>query len=172
MVSPASFGTDALLQCCSHIQVYAFPPFRLVRQVFNEFWKLTNCEVTLVAPWWPQQEYFSDIQRLARFPPVALPLRRVLLQRPRFVVPISIRICCTHGWKLWGVLRGCRVFYWWLVSWPSIVGLPRSVSINHTGWRVGVDVVRSVVWCPLFLWRRPRFSFVFADVTRIFLLLF
>ena len=59
MAGPETSGTDALLQCWSHLQVYTFPPFWLV---FNEFWELTNCEVTLVAPWWSQQEYFSDLQ--------------------------------------------------------------------------------------------------------------
>ena len=62
MVGPASSGADTLLLCCSHIQVYAFPSFRLVHLVFNEFWGLANCEVALVAPWWPQQEYFFHLQ--------------------------------------------------------------------------------------------------------------
>ena len=47
MADPASMGTDALLQCWDHLQAYAFPPFRLVRQVLNKFLESANCELTL-----------------------------------------------------------------------------------------------------------------------------
>ena len=84
---------------------------------------------------------------------------------------LNPRFLRLHGWKLWDILCGCGVCSMlWLVSWPSIVGLPSSVSINNAGWHVSVAIVRRVIWCPLFLWRRPRIFFVFADMTRIFLL--
>ena len=63
MADPALMGTDALLQCWDHLQAYAFPPFRLVRHVLNKFLESANCELTLVAPWWPQQEWFPDLHR-------------------------------------------------------------------------------------------------------------
>ena len=101
MADPVSSGTDALLQYWNHLQAYAFPPFGLVRQVINKSLESTNCEVTLVAPWWPQQGWFPDLQQLARFPPVALPLRRDLLRQPHFhhyhLNPLLLHL---HAWRL------------------------------------------------------------------------
>ena len=94
MVDRASSGTAALLQPWNHLQAYAFPPFRLVRQVINKFLESTNCEITLVALWWPQQEWFPELQRLVRFPPVALPLRRDFSDSPTFIISTAIRGCC------------------------------------------------------------------------------
>ena len=93
MSDPASSGTDALLQ--------SFPPLRLVRQVINKFLESTNCEITLVAPWWPQLEWFPDLQRLARFPPVALPLCQDLLRQPHFHhFHLNPRLLRLHAWRL------------------------------------------------------------------------
>ena len=61
-------------------------------QVLNKFLESTNCELTLVAPWWPQQEWFPDLQHLARFPPIPLTFFGNLIS----IITISI--------------RGCRVF--------------------------------------------------------------
>ena len=168
MVGPASSGTDALLQCWSHLQVYTFPPFRLVRQVFNEFWELTNCEVTLVAPWWPQQEYFSDLQRLARFPPVALPLCSNLLRRPHFVVTISIHVCCIYtGGNCGAFCAGVGYVQCCGSSVGRLSSVFRAASLSTM--LVGMSALMSFEgsWCPL-CDVDLGFSFVFADVTRIF----
>ena len=101
MADPASIVTDALLQCWDHLQAYAFPLFRLVRQVLNKFLESANCELTLVAPWWPQQEWFSDLQRLARFPPIPLPIRWDLLRQPHFHhYHLNLRLLGLHAWRL------------------------------------------------------------------------
>ena len=101
MSDPVSSGTDAFLQCWNHLQAYASPPFRLIRRFLNKFLESTNCEVTLVAPWWPQQEWFPDPYRLARFPPVALPLRRDLLRQPHFhYFHPNLQMLILHAWRL------------------------------------------------------------------------
>ena len=101
MADPASAGTDALLQCWDHLQAYAFPPLRLVRQVLNKFRGSANCEMTLVAPWWPQQEWFPDLQHLAWYPPVALLIRRDLLRQPHFHhYHLNPRLLGLHVWRL------------------------------------------------------------------------
>ena len=101
MAGPASSGTDTLLQCFNHLQEYAFPPFRLIRRVINKFLESTNCKVTLVAPWWPQQEWFPDLQRLAWFPLVALPLRQDLLRQPHFHhFHLNLGLLRLHAWRL------------------------------------------------------------------------
>ena len=101
MSNLVSSGADAFLQCWNHLQAYALPLFRLIRQVLNKFLGTTNCEVTLVAPWWPQQEWVPDLQRLARFPPVALLLCRDLLRQPHFhYFHPNPQMLCLHVWRL------------------------------------------------------------------------
>ena len=164
MAGPASSDTDTLLQCWSHLQVYTFPPFRLVRRVFNEFWELTNCEVTLVAPWWPQQEYFSDLQRLARFPPVALPLHRDLLRQSHFVVTISIRVCCVYtGGNCGAFCAGVGCVQYCGSSVDCLSSVFCVVSLSTT---LLFEGSYGVFFCGVDL----GFSFVFVDLTRIFLL--
>ena len=57
--SPASdsraAGTDALLQPWDNLQAYAFPPIAIIRRVLVKLRSSRNCELTLIAPFWPQE---------------------------------------------------------------------------------------------------------------------
>ena len=66
------------------LSAYVFPPFALIREVIRQLQLSRNAYLTLIAPWWPQREWFPDLQELAIEPPVALPLRRDLLHQPHF----------------------------------------------------------------------------------------
>ena len=79
---PMSIGTDAMLQDWSNMDAYAFPPFAMVRQVINKFNQSNNCRLILIAPWWPQREWFPDLKKLVTEPPRFLPLRPDLLSQP------------------------------------------------------------------------------------------
>ena len=79
---PMSIGTDAMLHDWCNMDVYAFPPFAMVRKVLNKFRQSSNCRMILIAPWWPQREWFPDLQSLASEPPRTLPLRPDLLSQP------------------------------------------------------------------------------------------
>ena len=79
---PQAVAVDALLQDWSNLDLYAFPPFAIIREVINKFRNTQNSWMTLVAPWWPQREWFPDLIRLLVDEPRRLPLRRDLLSQP------------------------------------------------------------------------------------------
>ena len=86
--SPASDswaeGTDALLQPWDNLQAYAFPPIAIIRRVLVKLRSSRNCELTLIAPFWPQREWFPDLLELLSDVPIALSSRKDLLRQPHF----------------------------------------------------------------------------------------
>ena len=86
--SPASdsraAGTDALLQPWDNLQAYAFPPIAIIRRVLVKLRSLRNCELTLIAPFWPQREWFPDLLELLSDVPITLSSRKDLLRQPHF----------------------------------------------------------------------------------------
>ena len=85
--SPASdsraAGTDAL-QPWDNLQAYAFPPIAIIRRVLVKLRSSRNCELTLIAPFWPQRDWFPDLLELLSDLPIALPSRKDLLRQPHF----------------------------------------------------------------------------------------
>ena len=81
-----AWAVDAMLQDWSNKFLYAFPPYTLVRRVINKLARSPGARLILVAPWWPQREWFPDVQRLSIAPPRRLPLRRDLLCQPHVEV--------------------------------------------------------------------------------------
>ena len=103
---PMAAGTDAFLQPWGDLSAYAFPPFALVREVIRKLQLSCNTYLTLIAPWWPQKEWFPDLQGLALEPPVALPLRRDLPCQPHFHrFHLQLPVLQLHGWRLWSDLH-------------------------------------------------------------------
>ena len=78
--SPASdsraAGTDALLQPWDNLQAYAFPPIAIIRRVLVKLRSSRNCELTLIAPFWPQREWFPDLLELLSNVPITLKSKR------------------------------------------------------------------------------------------------
>ena len=77
-------GTDALLQPWDNLQAYAFPPIAIIRRVLVKLRSSKNCELTLIAPFWPQRDWFPDLLQLLSDLPIALPRRKDLLRQPHF----------------------------------------------------------------------------------------
>ena len=65
-------GTDALLQRCDDLQAYAFPPIAIIRRVLVKLRSSRNYELTLIAPFWPQREWFPDLLELLSDVPITL----------------------------------------------------------------------------------------------------
>lgn len=98
---PSSAGTDALLQPWDGLQAYAFPPFPLVRMVLNKVRQSRGLELTLIAPFWPQKEWFPDLLDLLMEPPLSLPERRDLLKQPHFHrFHQNLPGLALHAWRL------------------------------------------------------------------------
>ena len=77
-------GTDALLQPWDNLQAYAFPPIAIIRRVLVKLRSSKNCELTLIAPFWPQREWFPDLLELLSDVPITLSSRKDLLRQPHF----------------------------------------------------------------------------------------
>ena len=81
---PQAAGIDALLQPWDNLQAYAFPPIAIVRRVLLKLRASHNCQLTLIAPFWPQKEWFPDLLDQLLDIPLELPQRRDLLRQPHF----------------------------------------------------------------------------------------
>ena len=69
---PRAAGTDALLQPWDDLQAYAFHPIAIIRRVLVKLRSSKNCELTLIAPFWPQREWFPDLLELLSDVPITL----------------------------------------------------------------------------------------------------
>ena len=83
-LDPRAAGTDALLQPWDNLQAYAFPPIAIIRRVLLKLRSSRNCELTLIAPFWPQRDWFPDLLELLSDVPITLSDRRDLLRQPHF----------------------------------------------------------------------------------------
>ena len=81
---PRAAGTDALLQPWDDLQAYAFPPIAIIRRVLVKLRSSKNCELTLIAPFWPQRDWFPDLLELLSDVPITLSSRKDLLRQPHF----------------------------------------------------------------------------------------
>ena len=81
---PRAAGTDALLQPWDDLQAYAFPPIAIIRRVLLKLRSSKNCELTLIAPFWPQRDWFPDLLELLSDVPITLSGRKDLLRQPHF----------------------------------------------------------------------------------------
>ena len=81
---PRAAGTDALLQPWDDLQAYAFPPIAIIRRVLLKLRSSKNCELTLIAPFWPQRDWFPDLLKLLSDVPITLSDRKDLLRQPHF----------------------------------------------------------------------------------------
>ena len=81
---PKAAGIDAFLQPWDNLQAYAFPPIAIIRRVLLKLRASHNCDLTLIAPFWPQREWFPDLLELLSDIPIELPNRRDLLRQPHF----------------------------------------------------------------------------------------
>ena len=81
---PKATGVDAFLQPWDNLQAYAFPPIAIIRRVLLKLRASHHCDLTLIAPFWPQREWFPDLLELLSDIPIELPKRRDLLRQPHF----------------------------------------------------------------------------------------
>ena len=56
---PRAAGVDALLQPWDDLQAYAFPPIAIIGRVLLKLRASRNCDLTLIAHFWPQRDCFQ-----------------------------------------------------------------------------------------------------------------
>ena len=82
----------------NHLHAYAFPPFILIPAVLEKI-RQHQCRIVLIAPFWPQQQWFSELLLVSA--PILLPLiPRLLTQSQGRFVHQNLPILDLHAWEL------------------------------------------------------------------------
>ena len=79
---PQAVFEDAFRHPWDDLDLYAFPPFALVGRVITRVQQSSRVAMTLVAPLWPEKEWFADLLLLLTQPPLVLPCWDRLLRQP------------------------------------------------------------------------------------------
>ena len=83
-----------------HLHAYAFSPFILIPAVLEKI-RQHQCRIVLIAPFWPQQQWFSELLLLLVSAPIRLPLiPRLLTQSKGRFVHQNLPILDLHAWEL------------------------------------------------------------------------
>ena len=54
-------GGRCIPPALGHLQAYAFPPIAIIRRVALNLRASHNCDLTMIAPFWPQRDWFPDL---------------------------------------------------------------------------------------------------------------
>ena len=85
-VSPVPYShalaVDAFSMNWNYLHAYAFPPTILIPSVLEKI-RHYQCRIVLIAPFWPQQLWFSDFLKLLVSAPIRLPLFPTLLTQSK-----------------------------------------------------------------------------------------
>ena len=79
---PQAVFEDVFRHPWDGLDLYAFPHFALVGRVIARVQQSSRVAMTLVAPLWPEKEWFADLLLLLTQPPLALPCWDKLLRQP------------------------------------------------------------------------------------------
>lgn len=147
---PAAWALDALSLDWDMMVAYAFPPFNLIPQILRKI-RSSNCQILLVAPWWPQRSWFNDLLELLRDHPRALPQRPDLLAQKGawHTTPDMFKL---HVWPLSGKPSERNVFRRGLpISSLQPVGSPlvQSTTLSGEFTLTGVCAGKSILSIPL-----------------------
>lgn len=123
---PMAIATDAFLYNWNNLDLYAFPPFAVIRKVLNKLRDSQGTTLTLIAPFWPQKEWFPDLIQATMDTPLRLPPRRDLLRQPhvhRFHQ--ALHALPLVAWRLSSESSVSRVIREELrSSWRELSGIP------------------------------------------------
>ena len=93
------------------LDLYAFPPFPLVGRVIARVRESSRVAMTLVAPLWPEKEWFADLLLLLTQPPLALPWWDSLLRQPHCnLFHQGVHALNLHAWRLSSVTSESQAF--------------------------------------------------------------
>ena len=143
---PLAVMEDAFVHSWDDLEVYAFPPFALIRRVLNRLMCATHCRMVLVAPFWPRQEWYADLLSLLTAQPLELPQWPRLLKQPlSSVFHTGVHVLKLHAWKLSSVKSEQRGFLEGLRrKLPSASGDPALGSTSRSGQSSVVGVVEGI----------------------------
>ena len=98
---PQAVFEDEFRHPWDDLDLYAFPPFALVGRVIARVQQSSRVAMTLVAPLWPEKEWFADLLLLLTQPPLALPCLDKLLRQPHCsLFHQGVHALKLHAWRL------------------------------------------------------------------------
>ena len=98
---PQAVFEDAFRHPWDDLDLYAFPPFALVGRVIARVQQSLRVAMTLVAPLWPEKEWFADLLLLLTQPPLVLPCWDRLLRQPHCnLFHQGAHALNLHSWRL------------------------------------------------------------------------
>ena len=108
---PQAVFEDAFRHPWDDLDLYAFPPFALVGRVIACVQESSRVAMTLVAPLWPEKEWFADLLLLLTQPPLALPCWDKLLRQPHCsLFHQGVHALNLHAWRLSSDTTESRAF--------------------------------------------------------------
>ena len=108
---PQAVFEDAFRHPWDDLDLYAFPPFPLVGRVIARVQESSRVAMTLVAPLWPEKEWFADLLLLLTQPPLALPCWDRLLRQPHCsLFHQGVHMLNLHAWRLSSVTSESQAF--------------------------------------------------------------
>ena len=111
VLDPQAWKQDALHLQWDHIFAYAFSLFELLRQVISKVMESEGLALVLVAPLWPQKEWFADLLDLLVEEPLELPRMWNFLVQPHVKKYYrGLETLRLHTWSLSSELLERRAF--------------------------------------------------------------
>ena len=108
---PQAVFEDAFRHPWDDLDLYAFPPFALVGRVIARVQQSSRVAMTLVAPLWPEKEWFADLLLLLTQPPLVLPCWDRLLRQPHCnLFHQGAHTLNLHAWRLSSDTTESRAF--------------------------------------------------------------
>ena len=108
---PQAVFEDAFRHPWDDLDLYAFPPFPLVGRAIARVQESSRVAMTLVAPLWPEKEWFADLLLLLTQPPLALPCWDKLLRQPHCsLFHQGVHSLNLHAWRLSSDTTESRAF--------------------------------------------------------------
>ena len=108
---PQAVFEDAFRHPWDDLDLYAFPPFPLVGRVIARVQQSSRVAMTLVAPLWPEKEWFADLLLLLTQPPLALPCWDKLLRQPHCsLFHQGVHVLRLHAWNSQATLPKVGLF--------------------------------------------------------------
>ena len=109
---PQAIFEDAFRHPWDDLDLYAFPPFALVGRVIARVQQSSRVAMTLVAPLWPEKEWFADLLLLLTQPPLVLPCWDRLLRQPHCnLFHQGAHALNLHAWRLSSDTTESRAFW-------------------------------------------------------------
>ena len=132
---------DALSFQWENLAAYAFPPFARVGKVVEQLSTSVNTQIILVAPCWPDRNWFQELLSLLIDHPRQLPEWDNLLHQPRLGKHHNIRMLRLHAWRISSDISLIRDFRKELPFFVARAQRKSKMAVYDSNWS------RFVGWC-------------------------